>query len=685
MRFTIKAKLAISFAIVIILAGASSLLGIRAMQKMHDGTVFIVENAARKASLTMEARESFLEFSRAVRTALIAEDEAQVQRQRNLAAEKIHATETSLEAIRPLLITEEGREQLQNITDLLEQSGDLTKRVMDLLSQDTIAHALQMIEGKGRDLSQQIEGTLEGLVQRSDSLGNTRTALAALRVQGLFRLLEKQERVLLMNKDEKALAALNDEAEKTLSSLMAAVSGLEEALSGQASNDMRILSSTVSAYADLSRQARALALQSTRHKAITLLATEGAQINQKIETPIQSLVQAAKTQMAEEAQANEQSYKSISTVMLVILVASVLISITVALLIAISISRGLTKVVGLAHVVSNGDLTQNVSVSANDEIKDLVTSLNTMTTTLRSIVGEALGAARQVSAGSQQLSSTAEEMAQGATEQASAAEEASSSMEEMAATIKQSAENASETEKIARQSASDAETSGQAVSKAVEAMRTIAEKIIIVQEIARQTDLLALNAAIEAARAGEHGKGFAVVASEVRKLAERSQAAASEIMVLSSDTLSISAEAGQMLTKLVPDIRRTAELVEEISAAVREQNTGAAQINTAIRQLDQVTQQNASASEQMSATSEELAAQAEQLDGTMSFFKIGGEEVKSSSSFHASPSRGTQAHPSLPVKRLNKPHSQEKSASLSKGISLTLDEGDKEDEQYQRY
>jgi methyl-accepting chemotaxis protein len=195
-------------------------------------------------------------------------------------------------------------------------------------------------------------------------------------------------------------------------------------------------------------------------------------------------------------------------------------------------------------------------------------------------------------------------------------------MEEMASNVKQNADNASQTEKIAGQSSKDAEASGAAVSRAVEAMQTIAEKITIVQEIARQTDLLALNAAVEAARAGEHGKGFAVVASEVRKLAERSQAAAADIGTLSTESVKVAQEAGGMLAKLVPDIKKTAELVQEITAACREQDVGSSQINQAIQQLDKVGQQNASASEQVSSTSEELASQAEQLQATISFFRI---------------------------------------------------------------
>jgi methyl-accepting chemotaxis protein len=272
--------------------------------------------------------------------------------------------------------------------------------------------------------------------------------------------------------------------------------------------------------------------------------------------------------------------------------------------------------------VAKGDIPARITDTYYGDFNDLMESLSTMVVKLKEVIVEVQSAADNVAGGGQQMSSTAQQMSQGATEQASSAEEVSSSMEQMAANIRQNTDNALQTEKIAVKSAVDAKEGGKAVIQTVAAMKEIATKISIIEEIARQTNLLALNAAIEAARAGEHGKGFAVVASEVRKLAERSQSAAGEISKLSTSSVAIAEQAGAMLNQMLPDIQRTAELVQEISASSREQDTGAEQINRAIQQLDQVIQQNASASEEMAATTEELSSQAEQLKTTISFFTL---------------------------------------------------------------
>ena len=428
--------------------------------------------------------------------------------------------------------------------------------------------------------------------------------------------------------------------------------------------------------------------------------------------------------VSETDQATNAQYAQSKTLLLTITVAIVLFSIVVAAWISLNISRGLSRAVGLANAVSIGDLNQDIDHKSNDEIKDLVNSMQVMTSNLRNtahiadqiangnlmvapkplsdkdtlgmalesmverlrgVVADALSASNNVSSGSQELSASSEQLSQGATEQASSAEEASASMEQMAANIKQNADNAAQTEKIARQSSKDAEASGQAVGRAVGAMRTIAEKISIVQEIARQTDLLALNAAVEAARAGEHGKGFAVVASEVRKLAERSQAAAAEISALSGETVQVATDAGEMLNKLVPAIHRTAELVSEISAACREQDVGASQINEAIQQLDKVTQQNAGASEEMSSTSEELAAQAEELQASIAFFKVDKNGMKTATTSRvAAPARpATKPLPKAAVHR-TADNSIKAQQSRAKGFALDLSMGgpDQDDDDF---
>jgi methyl-accepting chemotaxis protein len=348
-----------------------------------------------------------------------------------------------------------------------------------------------------------------------------------------------------------------------------------------------------------------------------------------------------------------------------------------ALLLGYILSRSIIgpvmKGVELAKALSAGDLTANIDVHQKDEIGILADALRDMKDKLAQIVGDVQSATENVAAGSEELSASSESLSQGATEQAASIEEVSSSMEQMAANINQNAANAKETDTLATQASNDARSSGQAVAKTVDAMNSIAEKISIVEEIARQTNLLALNAAIEAARAGEHGKGFAVVAAEVRKLAERSGEAAAEISELSSSSVAVARKAGEMLNSLVPNIEKTAQLVQEIAAASNEQSTGASQINQAISQLDSVIQQNASASEEMASTSEELAGQAEQLQATMSFFRTDGKGSDRPRS-RQTVSRGRQ--PALPGPRAVADGGAKARASKP---AIDLDMGDDQD------
>jgi len=342
----------------------------------------------------------------------------------------------------------------------------------------------------------------------------------------------------------------------------------------------------------------------------------------------------------------------------------------------------MNEITTAAEQIADGDLTVVIRErSAKDK---LMQALSSMIAGLTRTVSDIRAIAGEVSSASQSISTASVQVSNGATAQAASAEEASSSMEQMVSNIKQNAENAQQTNKIATKSAKDAQESGKSVLEAVAAMKEIASKISIIEEIARQTNLLALNAAIEAARAGEHGKGFAVVAAEVRKLAERSQKAAGEINQLSGTTVKVSEKAGEMLDKLVPDIQRTADLVQEITAASKEQDTGAEQINKALQQLEKVIQQNASASEEMASTTEELTGQSDQLVSALGFFRT--EDDSHASQQQAKAQRNAAAAP----QRVSRSSGHSVPAGLKavakSGVSLRLkDKEDDLDKGFERY
>jgi len=411
---------------------------------------------------------------------------------------------------------------------------------------------------------------------------------------------------------------------------------------------------------------------------------------------MQKMMESEKQEVFEETRTIMTDADEMGTAQIIVSILAVVFSSLIAVLITRSIVRPLDRAVQAADALAIGDINVTLAVDSNDEVGMLVRSmrkmadstrevvglakevadgnlgvdirersdkdemllaLKDMVVNLRDVVGTVQGAAEQVSSGSQAMSSSSEELSQGATEQAASAEEASSSIEEMTANIRQNADNAKETEKIAVKGAEDAIQGGQAVGDTVAAMRQIADKINIVEEIARQTNLLALNAAIEAARAGEQGKGFAVVAAEVRKLAERSQLAAAEISDLSGSSVEVAENAGKLLEQMVPNIQRTAELVQEIAAASMEQDSGAEQISRAIQQLDSVIQQNASSSEEMASTSEELSSQAEQMQASMGFFRLGNELGRRSVAQLGTPKAQVKATsaalPAAPVANIN--------------------------------
>jgi methyl-accepting chemotaxis protein len=428
---------------------------------------------------------------------------------------------------------------------------------------------------------------------------------------------------LFETKDAESEKKLNDQNDAISKQIGVEVAEIEKSLSSQKERDLfETVTQNRTAYVNARNKAKKLLTDKKRDEAMDVLMNEVMPDLAVYRASWIKFIDLQSEAVQKAIRESADAYARARRIAMFAFVLTLIIAGVGAFAMTRTITVPIRQAVGHAEAIASGDLTRTIQVSDNSETGKLLQSMQEMSSKLSAIIRDVREGSTAVASAAAQVSASSQSLSQGTSEQAASVEETSASLEQMNASITQNAENSRKVEQVAEKGAHAAEESGEAVQETLVAMKQIAAKISVIEDIAYQTNLLALNAAIEAARAGDQGRGFAVVAVEVRKLAERSQVAAKEIGDLAANSVSVAERSGKLLAELVPSIRRTAELVQEVTAASSEQSSGVTQINRAMSQVDSVTQRNASSAEELSSTAEELAAQSEQLQQLMTFFHV---------------------------------------------------------------
>lgn len=598
-----------------------------------EETSNLADIAASRVMLGAQIKQDILAVSRAEKNIILAKTSEDMNTYADFTEETRQNMQNRRLELRKLADVE-GQIQLDQFAIVWGKYLKVNDKIRDFARKSENSKAFDLASSEGRDFTDQAEKYITSIVIKNDDISSnaamqasnaaSRALLAARIIQNMLEI-HRAEKSLILQSTQEGMDKYADTIINIKTTLNTRLAELYKMATVDARVNIDKFSNAWNVFIEINDKVRKTSRENGNAEAFLLSTGKGRDLNNKALDLIATIVSINEKNLDVDKIESTQNYLVGRNLMLAILGISLFVGIGAGLWII----RGIMSQLGaeppvileIAGKIASGDL-QSELTHGNGKVVGVLAAMISMRDQLVSVITEVNNSSAALSAASQEVSATAQILSQGASEQAASVEETSASIEEMGASINQNSENARVTDSIATESSNAATEGGESVIATVQAMKDIAGKITIIEDIAYQTNMLALNAAIEAARAGEHGKGFAVVAAEVRKLAERSQVAASEISKLTSNSVKVAENAGDLLEKMVPDIARTAELVQEITAASEEQAGGVGQISSAMQQLDQVTQKNAAGSEELAATADEMRGQSQSLIEMISFFKL---------------------------------------------------------------